>query len=1049
MAIDLPEVTQRFLADTAGYLAGLAEMTRAAREFAAANAEAVASVKALNEATARAAVTDAAVAREAGQAAEATFRLSAASQLQVDATRNAAETDAMLAEASHVVTDALDSQARAEGLLIGAERVLAGETAGLAGAMLLGAGATRAASDAMRSAGDTAATTGRTWRLLGTGIRLTGNAIHWLISGTVEFLAVFIPAAAAAASFAAVMIQAATQGYQHMMALYQATEATANIFHKNLGAALGTVSFLQKAQDAIQPGIFQLFGAAIGVATGRMASFWHMGQQVVAIVEQFAARVRVDLSGALGGQITDLLSKGAQDLAMFGQILGNVGHAIVNFASDMPGLAEVLLRVADAISQVILWVSSLPRWLIFTVMAMEEFYRWGGLVARILTGIATVLPRLLPLLGTALVNVFMTAGRIMGGVVQIGAQLVRGIAVMAATLAALIPAAEGASVAMFSFAASMDAAAANPLLMAAIAAAVIALGVLVFALSRVKDATDKWVASSQKAVQSASNLQVLNVISRQAAENAVLLADSQQKLAAQTSYVGRVTGVASRYIQGYSGEAQRTAQDVSELTQNQQFLANTTRTVMGNAEYLARTYHTSFAGALELATQAGVKLTQSLQGNSMAAQVARTQINDLVLGIRAMGAPAGALGSDMEALAAQSALASSDVQKLNQAFDQLTQIVVGGTSDFAQLISTMRAMGSSTAQASSSIHAGTTTVKGDTTALTHSLQGLGSSAINTWQQFDQAISGPGAQLLDWLRTAGTMGVLTRQKFTQAVKDMVAQFVPFAAHSKTATAELSFLAQEAGGPATTSMKVLKDWLGNTKGSAADLKGIVDKTTQSMANLGQIAQNLGNVILQDVTNQMAAAALGTSGAQGAINRYTKALATSGSEAASTRSARAALIKDLENVGLSAHDARGAVRALAATIAGLHSKTVDVNVIYRHYGVPLSAGKLAAVSGYASGIDHAAAGAHVVGEHGPEILMFGGGERVLNNADTRRYLSTPAGGGMHGGGGTGAAHISLTIPVTATLDGETVFSSVKQRTYAYNTRNSGSRTGVLIPT
>jgi len=55
-----------------------------------------------------------------------------------------------------------------------------------------------------------------------------------------------------------------------------------------------------------------------------------------------------------------------------------IGHAILNFASDMPGLAEKLLLIADAISKVILWISELPHYLIEGFMAFEEFIRWAS-----------------------------------------------------------------------------------------------------------------------------------------------------------------------------------------------------------------------------------------------------------------------------------------------------------------------------------------------------------------------------------------------------------------------------------------------------------------------------------------------------------------------------------------------------------------------------------------------------------------------------------------------------------------------------------------------
>jgi phage-related tail protein len=43
-----------------------------------------------------------------------------------------------------------------------------------------------------------------------------------------------------------------------------------------------------------------------------------------------------------------------------------------------------------------------------------------------------------------------------------------------------------------------------------------------------------------------------------------------------------------------------------------------------------------------------------------------------------------------------------------------------------------------------------------------------------------------------------------------------------------------------------------------------------------------------------------------------------------------------------------------------------------------------------GYASGTTSALSGLHIVGECGPELVRFKGGERVYNNNDTMKILS-----------------------------------------------------------
>lgn len=47
-----------------------------------------------------------------------------------------------------------------------------------------------------------------------------------------------------------------------------------------------------------------------------------------------------------------------------------------------------------------------------------------------------------------------------------------------------------------------------------------------------------------------------------------------------------------------------------------------------------------------------------------------------------------------------------------------------------------------------------------------------------------------------------------------------------------------------------------------------------------------------------------------------------------------------------------------------------------------------------GYATGTPNASPGAHIVGEHGPEVIMFNGGERVMNAAETATALGKSGG-------------------------------------------------------
>ena len=110
-------------------------------------------------------------------------------------------------------------------------------------------------------------------RCLGGALRITGTALHWIIAGTFEFLAVAIPAAYALAAGLLVASDAAQNVQQHISALNTAVSATGGAFAQSTGSVLGLGNALQQAQDAAAPGVYTILGAAINTAKTRMGGF--------------------------------------------------------------------------------------------------------------------------------------------------------------------------------------------------------------------------------------------------------------------------------------------------------------------------------------------------------------------------------------------------------------------------------------------------------------------------------------------------------------------------------------------------------------------------------------------------------------------------------------------------------------------------------------------------------------------------------------------------------------------------------------------------------
>lgn len=211
-------------------------------------------------------------------------------------------------------------------------------------------------------------------------MRLTATALHWIVAGSAEFLAVAVPGTVAFGSAMFVAAQGAQMVYQHLTAVWTAAEATSNMFHETMGSVLGLRSALQQAQNEANPIVWSILGGAINILKSNFQDLAAEGLDVMRVFQTFTANLVLDFQSGFGGQIHSLLADGVRDFTEFGQILGNVGHAILDLAGDMPGLAEVLLGLLDGASRLLELFSSMPGKIVTAYMALEEFNRWGSLV---------------------------------------------------------------------------------------------------------------------------------------------------------------------------------------------------------------------------------------------------------------------------------------------------------------------------------------------------------------------------------------------------------------------------------------------------------------------------------------------------------------------------------------------------------------------------------------------------------------------------------------------------------------------------------------------
>lgn len=973
-------------------------------------------------------------------------------------------------------------------------------------------------------------------------MRLTATTVHWLAAGTAEFLAVAVPAAVAAGVGAFVLYQGVVEGVGlHLQSLYTATEAAGGVFNKTAGDVLGLGHAFQTAQDAANPAAYELLGAYINIAKSHMVDFANTGLQVAHMLDAFSARVTLDMRGAFGGQVQALLANMVPDLQQLGALFGNLGHTILNLASEMPGLAEMLLGMFSAISKIITVLTN-PAWynfggqIITIAMTFEEFYRWGGLALNILVRITGQMAVMRSMNAAGFISQFGAGLRTM---INAGGALVNAIGTWVANLGLIDSASARAGIAISNagratqrFAMGLSNLQAAGL--AAIAAALIAAAI---AADRYRNSAQQLIDKTNRMITAAPNAAAaftaiakgVSAASVQIAQQErILRSYSQTTQSAGNMVAGLVTHIQSingplggasqgmlniwtrtnqwaesvtnhipvvgSIVRGIMGSlglgASQASSEVDQLTAAQKKWVGQAGNMMVNSANLGHALHFTSGEAMLLADAAGVKLTQSMAVGSQAFRIAVQQVFNLEQGYRAMGQSSGAIGKDMTALAIQAGLQNTQVQKLTQSWDQYMGLLTGGTSALSSFEQAITGLSSGTNKISNILgKAGSVTLS--VKSFAESLKSYTGDGAQAWQNFNQVVSGSAQQFIDWMDNAAAVGMVTAPQLTGAIKGIVAQLLPFASKSAAARAEIAGLAQEAGGPATTNMKELTQWARQGGMSAHQLGQFVNSTTVKLSNMAQVAANLGTVLQSNLVNAFDAARMNSSGLNTDLAQLSTAISNTGVKSSTTHGDMLKVIADMASMhvsvptiaalinslgikiseaginalissgrlkglagtigsaGHAAGTAAGSIDSLARAIDSLHSKTVRVNVITQHEGIFVGGGGPRGITGHASGTDFAHPGLAMVGEAGPELMQMHGGERIYSNPETEAILS---GGQPHSAlaneAGGGVVHVNMTVPVTATLDGEVVWRNQQRHTLIYNTRNGNQQSGAWAP-
>lgn len=789
----------------------------------------------------------------------------------------------------------------------------------------------------------------------------TLTAWHYIIDGFVELAAVVVPATLALAAFGAAAYHTFDLIGLHMKAVYTAATAT--------GTVIPPMSHAFAALEAsVRPDAFQLFGDAIQLATAKSSAFSDMAQTAGHIVDDWAARIVVDMTSGKGA-IGSMAAQSGNDLNILGGIFASLGGAFGNLlkAAQVTHIAEILFGIIGGAAKLLDLFTQLPTPILAAIVGIHGMWVWGRLLLGVFSTFGQWMIR--PWIGMA--GAVFTAGARMGIFRETALGVANSLGVafpvldrMHGNMEAFATDAEKSGRATAVWHGALDLLSAVPV-WGWVAAGVVVVGALAYALSRVKTATEQWLSSLQAGLMKQPIDQSLTTLYNDLDRVTSGLVSTQGKLRAIWAASDRTNSDYQKQLDRYRASTVQLENSLVTLTSGQRQLADQGNLLTYRLGLLSSKFGMSLPDTMAIATLAGVKMTDMLNKQKSSLVLIETEIGGIIAGYKAMGQSTGMIGQDINAIAYAGSDQLAAMQKLNQAWDTYIGNITATQNTFDTAAIGMKTLANSAAETRVAIGHSHITITG----FGHAIDGLSQKDLALNQAFQgQVVSLNG--MIDAWRTAG----LTSGQFTNGVKAAVAIMLPYARGSKEATAMLSALAQEANGPATDSFQVLSKWVGNMHDPMKVLKGDSINAALGMDSLRAQAEKLSTSLSQDLNAMIQRTILSSSNVQQAMSAYSQVLKNNQQDTEAGHDARQTLFNDLMAVTHSAPEANQAIKlltagtkGLGAAIGGLQSKNIVIDVNGKAQYAIVGPG-VAAVQG----------GGHRVAAAGWLVPGYGGGDR-----------------------------------------------------------------------
>jgi hypothetical protein len=817
------------------------------------------------------------------------------------------------------------------------------------------------AAEAADKAGQAAETAGGRWGFLTKQVglwsglfgstELIGQVQMWhiLMDGIIEVLALWVPAVTTAV---VALVGGGIASYQSWKAVYEQFKDLTEVSDA-LGQKIPPLtSNFSNLEASVRPQVFELLGDYLDAASDKTGTFGSLINATGEYLDRFAAKIVVDMQSG-GHGLSDFFATGEKDLALIGQGFDSLGQIFGKLiqATAITHIAEDLAAVGDAILKVVADIFRItPTPVLVFLLAAHGIILWGGLAAdavgKVVIAIAGLTSRF-QLLNSASMAVAQFFNATDAKLISIAANSaavenvmrVMGDSATAEGVANLALQIDKTGVGLSQFVEAAGPASAARLAQFSVGLSdaerdTVALGIAAGAtddqLARLVQGMSGTAEESGEAAGSAgllggafSVLTKIPVVGWIALVAAALTglgiwlglrADQTQvyiesldsaisKSTALTVVSSTVTSLAS--VTNALNLAQQTGVgNATELANAHADLTSKLTEELTHVGSLSSAYGVSFVGALNLLNAAGVKTSSIYSDQAKVWAEAQQQVKGLVSGYQAMGQQIGAVGEDLNALNVEQSTQLKDMGDLNTAYDDWTKIVGAAPSafitmaqGFSQFWSDAQAAGASMTGLSSA-------------SLT--LQSDFQSNYNNVEQFfdafrdDQALTGTG-------------------NFVQFVKDAVASLIPMAGGSKEAAAQISALAQEAGGPATDNIEELQRWVGSIYDPLRKMYDASNSAAIGASNLSQDAARLTNTLQSDLDPAMANAIFNAHGGQQVFQDFATALVKTGPSSKATVEAARNVAAELIAVMGNSASAKGEFVGFAEAM-GLNSKQAD---------------------------------------------------------------------------------------------------------------------------